>query len=454
MRKSNQNMLQGPMAWGLLMYTIPIICTSVLQLLFNAADLVVVGRYCGSISVAAVGSTGALTNLMVNLFIGLSVGAGVSVAHAIGSREEARIHRTVHTAIPTAIAGGLLLTAIGVTFSEPLLVMMGTPQSVLVLSAVYMRIFFGGMVFNILYNFCASILRAAGDTRSPLVILTGAGVLNVVLNIIFVTAFRMNVAGVALATVISQGVSAMLALWVLHHRTDACRLELKKMRFYRPELEKILRIGLPAGIQSSMFSLSNVLIQASVNSFGAVVMSGNAAVSNVEGFLYVTVNAFHQSALNYVGQNAGAGQYDRVQKTLRLCIAYVIGAGLLVGMGSFLLGPKILSLYITDSREAIGYGLVRMGFTCAPYFIYGIMDVITGALRGLGASFATMLITIAGVCGVRILWIYTVFRIPQYHIPQSLYISWPISWVFTLIAQLVAFIIVFRRQKARVQSGV
>ena len=311
MNQQNRNMLEGPLFPNIIRYTVPIILTSLLQLLFNAADLVVVGRFCGSVSVAAVGATGAITNLMINFFIGLSVGVGVAVAHGLGSREERVVHCTVHTALPTALISGAFLTVFGIAFSETFLKLMGTPDSVLPLSAVYMRIIFGGITFNMVYNFCASILRAAGDTKSPLIFLMFAGTLNVILNVIFVTQFHMNVAGVALATIISQGLSAVLVVIALMRRTDSCRLQLNKMRFYKPQLEKIIRIGLPAGIQSSLFSISNVLIQSSVNSFGDVFMSGNAAAGNIEGFVYVCLNAFQQTAVNFAGQNAGARQYRR-----------------------------------------------------------------------------------------------------------------------------------------------
>ena len=438
-------MLQGSLVLPLLLYAIPVMLTSVLQLLFNAADLVVVGRFCGSVSVAAVGSTGAITNLIINLFIGLSVGAGVAVAHGIGSREKEAVHRTVHTALPLAACSGAFLTVVGVAFSEPILRMMGTPENVLRLSAVYMRVYFLGMTFNMVYNFAASILRAAGDTGSPLIILTSAGVLNVILNIIFVTLLDMNVAGVALATAISQMVSSVAVVVVLTRRTDACKLNLKKLRFYQEPLVKMVRIGLPAGVQSSMFSLSNVVIQSSINSFGDIAMSGNAAVSNLEGFEYVIVNSFHQTAVNYVGQNAGAAQYGRVRKITKLCMGYAALFGLVSGVLMNVFANQLLSIYITDSREAIAIGITRMRFTTLPYFIYGLMDVVTGALRGMGASFTSMILTVLGVCGVRIAWIATVFQIPQYHTQSCLYLSWPVSWVITLAAQLIAFSYYYRK---------
>lgn len=445
MQTSNRSMLQGPLLRNIILYTIPIILTSILQLLFNAADLVIVGRFCGSISVAAVGATGAITNLIVNLFIGLSVGAGVTVAQSLGGREEEAVHRTVHTALPAALVSGIVLTVVGVIFSESFLRMMNTPEDVLPLSAVYMKIYFCGITFTMVYNFCASILRAAGDTKSPLIYLSIAGVINVGLNVVFVTVLHMNVAGVALATSISQAFSAVMVVWALMKRTDACKLMLKKMRFYGIELGRIIRIGLPAGIQSSLFSISNVLIQSSINSFGGILMSGNAAAGNIEGFVYVTMNSFHQTAVNFIGQNVGARQYDRVKKILLICLASVTVVGLGVSLTAFGLGETLLSIYITDSAEAISYGMLRLTFVCIPYFICGLMDVSTGALRGMGASFAPMVISVLGVCGIRIGWIATIFRIPAFHSPQSLYISYPISWLITFVCQMIAFFMIYKK---------
>ena len=441
-------MIDGPLFSGIVMYTIPIILTSVLQLLFNAADLVIVGRFCGSVSVAAVGATGAITNLIVNLFIGLSVGTGVTVAHALGSREDEAVHRAVHTAMPTALIGGLLLTFVGVLLSEPLLRLMETPETVLPLSTIYMQIYFGGMVFNMVYNFCASILRAAGDTKSPLIYLTLAGVVNVVLNVIFVTVLHMNVAGVALATTISQALSAVLVVIALMRRTDACHLDLKKMRIYAPQFMKMVSIGIPAGIQGSLFSISNVLIQSSVNSFGDIFMSGNAAAGNIEGFAYVSINAFSQTAVNYVGQNVGARQYKRVGRIVGICLACVVVVGLTVGIIGYSLGEQLLSIYITDSPEAIAYGMIRLSYICLPYFLCGLMDVSTGALRGMGASIAPMVISVLGVCGLRVAWIYTVFQIPQFHTPQCLYLSYIVSWSATFLIQIIAFIRIYRKHLA------
>lgn len=451
-KKYTNPILEGPLFKNIILYTIPIILTSVLQLLFNAADLVVVGRFCGSVSVAAVGATGALTNLIVNLFIGLSVGAGVTVAHAYGCKDDRSVHRTVHTAIPAALASGVILTIVGVAFSETFLHLMDTPENVLELSALYMRIYFSGITFTMVYNFSASILRAVGDTKSPLIFLSIAGVINVVLNLVFVVVFDLNVAGVALATTISQGISAVLVVIALMRRTDACKLILSQMRFYPTQLKKIVRIGLPAGLQSSLFSISNVIIQSSVNSFGDIVLSGNSAAGNIEGFVYVCLNAFHQTAVNFTGQNAGARQYKRVFRILWICLGSVAVVGICAGFLVYSFGESLLSIYITDSAEAISYGMIRLTYICLPYFLCGLMDVSTGALRGMGASIVPMIISILGVCGIRIAWIMTIFQIDRFHTPQCLYFSYTVSWSITFLCQLVAYIIVYRRQAKRAQS--
>lgn len=447
-KRSNQLMLEGPLFGSIVAYTVPIILTSILQLLFNAADLVVVGQFCGSVSLAAVGATGSLTSLMVNFFIGLSLGAGVCVAHGLGSREDQEVSRTVHTALPVALVSGLGLTAFGIGLSRTFLGWMGTPENVLPLSAVYMKIYFSGITFTIVYNFAAAILRAAGDTKSPLIFLLIAGVVNVGLNVLFVTAFQMNVAGVALATVISQGISAVLVIWALMRREDACKLYWKRLRVYRQQLRKLIRIGLPAGVQSSLFAISNVLIQSSVNSFGDVFMSGSAASGNIEGFVYTSMNAFSQTAVNFIGQNAGAGKYDRIRKIYGICMGCVTVVGLALGSTVCFFGRQLLAIYISDSAEAVDYGMIRLCCICLPYFLCGLMDVSTGALRGMGSSLEPMVISVLGVCGLRILWIYTVFRLPGLHTPVCLFLSYALSWGVTLLAELVVLRRVYRRGSA------
>lgn len=451
MKKSGKNMLQGPLLGGIISYTIPIILTSLLQLLFNAADLVVVGRFRSSLSVGAVGATNSITHLIVNLFMGLSVGAGVAVAHGIGSGNREEVQRTVHTSIPVAILSGLILTAIGVPLCGTFLRWMDTPTEFIHLSTIYMQIYFAGMAFTMVYNFCAAILRAAGDTKSPLIFLTIAGVINVALNLFFVIVCEMDVEGVALATTISQGISAVLVVIALMRRTDACRFSLKKMRIHGKQLGKIVRIGLPAGIQSSMFSVSNVLIQSSINSFGPVFTSGNSAATSIEGFVYVSFNAVSQATVNYVGQNAGARQYKRIKKIFWTCIAIATVVGVAMGGLACLFGRPLLSIYIKDSQEAIDYGMVRLLYICLPYFLCGIMEVSNAVLRGFGKSLSPMLICIIGVCGFRILWIYTVFQ--KIHTPECLFLSYVISWLLTFVAETLVAVRLMKKHIRKAEGS-
>lgn len=453
MKFNSNSMREGPIFKSVIIYTIPIILTGLLQLLFNAADLIVVGWFSGSDSVAAVGATSALTNLIVNLFIGLSLGAGVAVAQGIGAKNDKLTSEAVHTAIPVAAISGIFLTVIGVLFSRNFLELMGTPEGKLLrLASVYMQLYFAGMTFSMIYNFGSAILRAAGDTRSPLIFLTVAGVLNVILNIIFVALFKMDVAGVALATSISQAVSAVLVVRELMRRQDACRFNLQKMRIHKGALGRMVRIGVPAGLQGSLFSISNVLIQSSVNSFGAAHMSGSAAASSIEGFCYVTMNSFHQTALNFCGQNYGACDFKRVKRITWVCLMTVAAAGFIVGNLSYIFGRELLGIYITDSPEAINYGMERLKFMLIPYFLCGIMDTTTGAMRGIGSSVIPMIITVVGVCVMRIVWIYTVFAMPQYHSFSGLFISYPISWLLTFTALFISFITVMRHKEKKIKA--
>lgn len=452
MKRNRQDLTRGPLLSGIITYTVPIILTSVLQLLFNAADLVVVGRFRGSLAVGAVGATGSITRLLINFFIGLSIGAGVSVAHAIGAKQEQKLHRIIHTAVFVALAGGVLLTVVGVSCANGFLRAMDTPAEILPLSTTYMQIYFCGITFNLVYNFCAAILRAAGDTKSPLTFLTIAGVLNVIFNLIFVVVCGMSVAGVALATVISQGVSAVLVVRALTHRTDGCRLNLLQIRPHKAQFLRILRIGVPAGIQSSLFAASNVIIQSSINSFGDVVVAGSAAAANLGGFADAVVNSFCQTSTNYTGQNVGAGNHQRVRKIFWTCCLCAALAGIVIGGGLYLGRETLLSLYITDSPEAMAYGALRVTYIYLPYFLGGLMQVTTGALRGLGSSLTPMLMSVLGVCGIRLVWIFTVFRDPRFHSLETLFISYPISWLFTFVVELIAFFIVYRRWVNRTRT--
>ncbi len=446
MNKGAAYMTEGPLLKKIILYSIPVILTGTLQLLFNAADLVIVGRFSGSLSVAAVGATGSVTNLIVNLFIGLSIGAGVMVAQGIGAGDVEGVRRTVHTAVPAAAIGGLALSAVGISLARTLLDLMGTKPDVIDKSVIYMQIYFAGMAANMVYNFGASILRAAGDIRSPLFYLTAAGVLNVILNLVFVILFKMDVAGVALATVLSQTLSAALIVLALMHREDACRLYLRDLRLHPKYLLRMLKIGLPAGLQGSLFSISNVIIQSSVNSFGSVAMAGNAAAGNIEGFVYTAMNSLQQTAVNFVGQNYGAKKYKRIGKITLICLATVTVVGVTLGVSGYVFSRSLLSIYITDSAAAIETGVIRMSLICLPYALCGIMDVMTGTLRGMGASLVPMIISVAGVCVFRIVWIYTVFGMEPYHTLQVLYASYPISWIVTFLAEGIVFLVLLRKK--------
>ncbi len=441
------NMLTGPIFGSVIAYTVPIILTNILQICFNTADLIVVGRFCGSLSVAAVGATSSLIHLIINLFIGLSVGCGITAAQSIGAGNKEKTFRIVHTALPLSLIVGVFLSVVGFFGSGFLLKLMGTPTKVLPLSTIYLKIYFIGIVATMVYNFCSAILRAAGDTKSPLIFLSLAGIVNVLLNLIFVILFDMDVAGVALATTISQFLSAILSVYALMRRTDSCKLNLNKMKIHKTPLLEFIRIGIPAGIQSSMFSFSNVIIQSSVNSLGEIVVSGSAASMNIENFVYTAMNAFHQTALNFTGQNIGIKNYRRAKRVFKTCLLCGALTGLILGFICFAFGKQLLGIYITDSPEAISVGMTRLAIICLSYFICGAMDVTTGAIRGMGVSLQPMIITILGVCGVRILWVFTVFRIPAFHTVASLYMSYPVSWTLTFIAELITYFAVIRKKQ-------
>lgn len=435
-------MVNGPILGKILVYSIPLILSGILQLLFNAADVIVVGRYAGSQSLAAVGSTSALINLLVNVFIGLSVGVNVMVARYYGARRETAVNETIHTAVALSLVSGLFLVVIGLLLARPLLELMGTPDDVLGKAALYMRIYFAGMPVTMLYNFGAAVLRAVGDTRRPLYFLTFAGIVNVVLNLFFVIALNMDVAGVALATVISQCISAGLVVRCLMKSEGCLKLHLKKLRIRRLLLIKIMRIGLPAGLQGAVFSVSNVLIQSSVNSFGSVVMAGNTASSNIEGFIYNAMNAVYQTNLSFTSQNFGAKKYGRINKIMVTCIAVVAAVGISLGMAAFAAGDFLLGIYSSDA-EVLKYGMIRLSIIGTTYFLCGIMDTMVGSIRGIGYSVMPMLVSLTGACGLRILWIFTIF---QWHRTlMTLYISYPVTWIVTAAAHFICFMIVRKR---------
>lgn len=432
-------MTQGPILSSMIKFAVPIMLGSLLQMCFNAADLIVVGRYCGSDSVAAVGATGAISNLMVNLFVGLSLGGGVAVANAVGAKDHDTVHKTVHTAMLTAVLSGIILTVLGVPLAEVFLKLMDTPEDILPLSTVYMQIHFAGSVPMLVYNYGASILRAAGESKKPLYFLTVAGVLNVLLNLFFVLVLDMNVAGVSLATAISQTLSAFMVVRCMLKREDSCRLYIRQLRIHKAPFLKILRIGIPSGVQGSLFSISNVLIQSSFNSLGTVVMKAQAAGQNINSFMGVIINGISSAVVNFCGQNMGARNYTRVKKIIYIGIAAGFVLGNVLGVATFFLGRPLLSIYITDSPEAIAIGMRRLALMSLPYFTYGLNDAMSGALRGIGKSSAAMLTNIFGICIYRIGWVYTVFRIPRFHTADTLFISYPISWILTFFIMFVWF---------------
>ena len=443
MRKSYEiDMCSGPLLSRILLFAIPLICSGVLQLVFNATDIIVVGRFVSSNAMAAVGSTSSLINLLVNFFIGISVGANVLVARFRGANDFDDAQETVQTALITAVVGGFVLIALGILLARPMLVWMATPDEVIGQAVLYMRVYFIGMPATMLYNFGAAILRAVGDTRRPLYFLTLAGLVNVAGDLLFVLVLDMGVAGVAVATVISQIISATLIVLCLMRQDGMCNVNLRRMRFHRDKFLRIMQVGLPAGLQSVIFNISNVLIQSSINSFGATVVAGNTAASNIEGFVYTSMNALYQTSLSFTSQNLGARQFGRIDKILVRCLALVFVIGLVLGNGAHLLGQTLLGIY-TGEPEVIAYGMMRLGVVSVTYCLCGMMDVVAGSVRGLGYSILPMLVSLVGACVFRIIWIFTVFQ--WQHTLFSLYISYPISWALTICAHLVCYFAVRRR---------
>lgn len=443
------DMTSGSVLKKMLLFTMPLMFSSILQLLFNAADIVVVGRFAGDNALAAVGSNTALINLLTNLFMGLSVGTNVVAARYIGAGKNKEVSRVVHTSIMIGLYSGLLMTVIGFFGAGGVLKLMQTPTEVLPLAKIYLKIYFLGMPAMMVYNFAAAILRAVGDTKRPLFYLMASGVVNVVLNLIFVIIFNMDVAGVAIATVISQCMSAVLVVRCLMKEEGAIKLILKKLGVDKRIFFKIVQIGLPAGFQGIVFSLSNVVIQASVNGFGNIVVAGNSAAGNIEGFVWVGMNAFHQSTISFVSQNYGAGKYERINKIVVTGLACVTVVGLVLGNLAVLFGRPLLSIY-SDSDTVIKAGLVRLSIISGTYALCGIMDVMVGALRGIGSSVLPMIVSVVGVCGLRLLWIATVFQIEKYHVIKTVYLSYPISWIITFAVHLLCFVILKRKLTKRV----
>lgn len=443
-KKYEIDMCSGSVFRKMLLFAIPLMCSSILQLLFNAADIVVVGRFAGDNALAAVGSNTALINLFTNLFIGLSVGTNVLAARYYGAKKEADLRETVHTSMLLSIYSGVILTIVGVVGARFLLELMKAPSEVIGLATLYLRILFLGMPSMMVYNFGSAILRAVGDTKRPLYYLLGAGIINVILNLFFVITCQMGVAGVGLATVISQTISAALVVRCLMQEKGGIQLELKALSISKDKLAKILKIGLPAGFQGTVFSLSNVVIQSAVNSFGPIAVAGNSAASNIEGFVYMAMNTFYQATISFTSQNFGAKEYKRIYKILAAGEIYVIATGVILGNLAVLFGESLLHMY-SSNAEVIVAGMARLRIICTIYALCGIMDVLVGALRGIGYSVIPMIVSLVGACGLRLVWIATVFQIPQYHSLTTVYLSYPITWTITLTVHAVTFALAARK---------
>ena len=441
-RSYEMDLCSGPLLSKILLFSLPLILSGVLQLLFNATDIVVVGKFAGSNAMAAVGSTTSLFNLLVNSFIGISVGANVLVARHYGERDYDGVQQTIQTALLTGLIGGTILIVLGVVLARPMLTLMATPDEVIDQAVLYMQVYFIGMPATMIYNFGAAVLRAVGDTRRPLYFLMAAGVMNVLGDLLFVCILGMGVAGTAIATVLSQCVSATLTVLCLVKSDGMCHLDLRRLHFRADKFARIMQIGLPAGMQSVIFNISNVLIQSSVNSFGAVTVAGNTAAANIEGFVYISMNALYQTSISFTSQNLGAKNYHRIDQTLVRCMCIVTLIGLVLGNGAHLLGNHLLHIY-SDDLEVISFGMQRLSVISVTYCLCGMMDVFAGTIRGLGYSMLPMIVSLIGACVFRIIWIFTAFR--AQHTLFILYASYPISWILTILAHFVCYLIVRKK---------
>ena len=445
------DMVSGPLAGKLLVFALPLMLSSLLQLLFNAADVVVVGRFAGKEALAAVGSNTSLINLLVNLFVGFSVGTNVVVARDLGAGRVEDVGKSVHTSVTLSLISGVTLMGLGTLLARQLLVWTSSPADVIGLATVYLRIYFCGMPANMLYNFGAAILRAQGDTRRPLYFLSIAGVTNVALNLVFVIGLHMSVAGVALATIISQYISALLVLQCLMRDKGVLHLELRQLGLDKRVIVRICQVGLPAGFQGIVFSLSNVVIQSSINSFNSTaIVAGSSTSSNIEGFVYTGMNAIYQTCLTFTSQNYGAGECRRVDRTLLLCLGYVLAIGLTLGNLVVFFGDKLAAIYAPGEPEVIAQAVVRLQYVCSFYCLCGIMDTMVGVLRGLGYSVVPMVVSMVGACGTRLVWVATLFQL--FRSPAALYLSYPVSWLITGAVHVLFFLFIRRHAYAKVQG--
>lgn len=430
------DMCNGTLMDKLISFSLPLMLSGILQLLFNAVDIIVVGRFTGRQALAAVGSTTALINIFTNLFIGISLGANVLAARFYASGKEKEMSETVHTSITLALISGLVMALAGVLLARFALNLMGTPNDVIDQSVLYMRIYFLGMPFFMLYNYGAAILRAVGDTKRPLFFLVISGMTNAVLNLVLVIVFHMGVAGVAIGTIVSQLISSILVLRCLYTSNTSYRLYFSKLGIKTPYLKQIFQVGIPAGIQSTVINLSNALLQSSVNSFGSVAMAGYTAANNIFGFLYMSVNAVTQSCMSFTSQNYGVKKLKRMDRVLLDCMILSVGVTLTLGCGAYFFGPELLKIYTSDA-DVIRCGVEVLAFTTVPYFCCGIMDLLPGALRGMGYSGVPMILSIIGTVGTRIVWIFGLF--PAHRSLSFLFISYPVSWILTILMQAVCF---------------
>ena len=436
-------MCNGSILDKLISFSIPLMLSGILQLLFNAVDIIVVGRFTGSEALAAVGSTTALINVFVNFFIGISLGSNVLAARFFAAGKDKEMSETVHTAITLALISGVGMGIIGVLAAKGALMLMDTPDNVLNLSTLYMRIYFMGMPFFMLYNYGAAILRAVGDTKRPLLFLIISGSVNVVLNLIFVIRFHMGVAGVAIATVISQAISCVLVLRCLYRTESSYQLRFSRLGMKAKYVKQIFQVGVPAGIQSTIINFSNVLLQSSVNSFGSVAMAGYTAANNILGFLYVSINSVTQACMSFTSQNYAVRRFKRMDKILLECLGLTVAVSLVFGGGSYLFGSELMHIY-TKSADVVACGVDIMLYTTVTYFLCGMMDLFPGALRGMGHSAVPMILSVIGTVGTRIVWIYLVF--PYHRALDFLFISYPVSWLLTIIMQVICFYFVRKKE--------
>ncbi|MBQ3099949.1 MAG: MATE family efflux transporter [Clostridia bacterium] len=432
------DMTNGPLAGKILLFSLPLIASGMLQLLFNAADVIVVGQYVGSDALAAVSSNTSLINLIINLFVGLSVGAGVTVSFYKGAKDDQGVSEAIHTSVALSIVTGITAMVIGLCVSKFALTLMNVPEKIFDQTLLYLRIYFLGIPAQMFYNFGAASLRAIGNTKHPLYYLAFAGVINVILNLIFVIFCGIGVAGVALATTISQYCSAILVFIHLLRSKGSERLIVSKIRFTASKLTRIITVGLPAGLQSTLFAISNVLIQSSINSFGEIAVAGNSAAGNIEGFIYIAMNAFYHSSQTFVSQNVGAKKPERVRKAFKICMLYVGLVGGIVSAAVYIFAPELLLIYLPDTPEAVNYALQRISVITVTYVLCGFMEVLTGTMRGMGRSVMPMLVSLVGTCILRVVWIYTVFAANP--TLQILFISYPVSWILTSSAHFVCYL--------------